>query len=82
VHEEGAQTGDHAIGSAQVGSSLPTAIQEDLMPSERRFRDDSTKATRFYKPGDGEEMVKATSISRRPPTPSFLHTARSVQAHA
>jgi len=36
VPEKGAQTGDHGIGSAPVGSSLPTAIQdEDLMPSER-----------------------------------------------
>src|SRR5215469_18133599 len=58
VHENGAQTGDKAIGSAQVGSSLPTAIQdEDLMPSERRFRDDSTKATRFHQPDDGDNRM-------------------------
>jgi hypothetical protein len=50
------KTGDHAIGNAQVGSSPPTAIQdEDLMPSQRRFRDDGTKATRFYKPDDGDD---------------------------
>ena len=48
------KTGDHAIGNAQAGSSLATAIQdEELMLSERRFRDDGTKATRFYKPNDG-----------------------------
>src|SRR5215472_4456977 len=58
VHEKGAETGDKAIGSAQVGSSLPTAIQdEDLMPSERRFRDDSTKATRFHKRDDGDDRM-------------------------
>jgi hypothetical protein len=34
------------------------AIQdEDLMPSERRFRDDSTKATRFHKPDDGDDRM-------------------------
>jgi hypothetical protein len=26
------------------------------MPSERRFRNDRTKATRFYKPDDGDRM--------------------------
>ena len=58
VHEKGAQAGDKAIGNAQVGSSLPTAIQdEDLMPSERRFRDDGTKANRFYKPDDGDDRM-------------------------
>ena len=42
--------------NAQVGISLPTAIQdEDLMPSERRFRDYGTKATRFHKPDDGDD---------------------------
>ena len=28
------------------------------MPSERRFRDDSTKATRFHKPDDGDDRMK------------------------
>src|SRR5215813_9046412 len=55
VHEKGAETGDHAIGKTQARSSLPTAIEdEQLMPSERRFRDDGTKAARFYKPDDGD----------------------------
>ena len=27
------------------------------MPSERRFRDYGTKATRFYKPDDGDDQV-------------------------
>ena len=58
MHEKGAETGDKAIASAQVGSSLPTAIQdEDLMPNERRFRDDSTKATRFHQPDDGDDRM-------------------------
>jgi hypothetical protein len=30
---------------------------EDLMPSERRFRDDGTKATWFYKPDDGDDRM-------------------------
>src|SRR5262252_3339038 len=58
THEKGAEPGDKAIGSAQVGSTLPTAIQdEDLMPSERRFRDDSTKAARFHQPDDGDDRM-------------------------
>ena len=28
------------------------------MPSERRFRDDGTKATWFYKPDDGDDRMK------------------------
>jgi hypothetical protein len=28
------------------------------MPSERRFRDDGTKATRFYQPNDGDDRMK------------------------
>jgi hypothetical protein len=27
------------------------------MPSERRFRDDGTKATRFYEPNDGDDRM-------------------------
>ena len=27
------------------------------MPSERRFRDDGTKATRFYKPNHGDDRM-------------------------
>ena len=27
------------------------------MPGERRFRDDGTKATRFYKPYDGDDQM-------------------------
>ena len=27
------------------------------MPSERRFRDDGTKATRFHKPDDGDDRM-------------------------
>jgi len=52
---------------------LPTAIQDEaLMPSERRFRDDGTKANRFYNPanGDGrmnendEDVVHAGIVSK------------------
>jgi hypothetical protein len=28
------------------------------MPSECRFREDGTKATRFYKPDDGDDRMK------------------------
>jgi hypothetical protein len=52
AHELG-EVPDAAVGNAQVGRSLPTAIQDEgLMPSKRRFRDDGTKATRFHKPND------------------------------
>ena len=80
VHEKGAETGDQAIGNAQVGSSLPTAIQnEDLMPSEHRFRDDGTKATRSYKPDDSddrmnendEDVVHAGIVSKSQKIPEF-----------
>ena len=27
------------------------------MPGERRFRDDGTKATRFYEPDDGDDRM-------------------------
>ena len=58
MHEKGAYTGDHAIGNAQLGRSLPTAIQdEDLMPSERRFRHDGAKAAWFYQPNDGDDRM-------------------------
>jgi hypothetical protein len=30
---------------------------EDLVPSERRFRHDGTKATRFYEPDDGDDQM-------------------------
>jgi hypothetical protein len=82
VHQKrnGHKPGDHAIGNAQVGGSPPTAIQdEDLMPSERRFRDDGTKATRFYKPDDGDDrmnqndwdIVHAGIVSKSQEIPEF-----------
>jgi hypothetical protein len=51
---------------------------EELMPSERRFRDDGTKATRFYKPNDGddrmnendEDVVHAGMVSKSQKTPN------------
>src|SRR5215467_2430845 len=50
--------GDHPIGNPQAGSSPPAAIQdEDLMPSQHGFGDDGTKATRFYKPDDGDNQM-------------------------
>ena len=52
------ETGDNVIGNAQLGSSLPTAIQdEELMPSERRFRHDGAKAAWFYQPNDGDDRM-------------------------
>jgi hypothetical protein len=49
------------------------------MPSERRFRDDGTKATRFYKPNDGddrmnendEDVVHAGIVSKSQKLPEF-----------
>jgi hypothetical protein len=61
-------------------SSLLAAIQhEELMPSERRFRDDGTKATRFYKPNNGddrmnekdEDVVRAGIVSKSQELPEF-----------
>ena len=66
--------------SERVGNSLPTSIQdEELMSSERRFRDDGTKATGFYKPNDGddrmnendEDVVHASIVSKSQKTPEF-----------
>ena len=81
MHEKGAEPGDHAIGNAQVGSSLPTAIQdEELMPSERRFRHDGAKAAWFYQPNDGddrmnqndEDVVHAGIVSNLKKPPEFM----------
>ena len=64
----------------QAGSSLPTAIQnEELMPGERRFCDDGTKATRFDKPDGGddrmdendEDVVHAGIVSKSQKPPEF-----------
>jgi hypothetical protein len=41
----------------RLGARLRLIQDEDLMPSERRFRDDGTKATRFYKPDDGDDRM-------------------------
>ena len=49
------------------------------MPSERRFRDDGTKATWFYKPYDGddqmnqkdEDVVHAGIVSKSQKIPEF-----------
>jgi hypothetical protein len=49
------------------------------MPSERRFRDDRTEATRFYKPNDGddrmneddEHVVHAGIVSKSQKLPEF-----------
>jgi hypothetical protein len=52
---------------------------EDLMPSERRFHHDGTKATRFYQPDDGddqmnekdEDVVHAGIVSKSQKIPEF-----------
>ena len=49
------------------------------MPSERRFRDDGTKATRFHKPDDGadrmneneEDVVHAGIVAKSTNIPEF-----------
>jgi hypothetical protein len=59
---------------------VSTAIQdEELMPSERRFRHDATKSTRFHKPDDGddrmnkkeEDVVHAGILSKSQKLPEF-----------
>ena len=66
-------------GDAQVGNSLPAAIQdEDLMPSHG-FGDDGTKATRFHKADDGddpmdendEDVVHPGIVSKSQKAPEF-----------
>jgi hypothetical protein len=50
------------------------------MPSERRFRYDGTKATRFYKPNDGdgrrdendEDVVPAGIVSKSQKIPESM----------
>jgi hypothetical protein len=41
------------------GATMVAQIQdEELMPSERRFRDDGTKATRLHKPDYGDDRMQ------------------------
>jgi hypothetical protein len=48
------------------------------MPSERRFRDDGTKATWFYKPDDGDEdVVHAGIVSKSQKLPEFSRFCNS-----
>jgi hypothetical protein len=50
-----------------------------LVPSERRFRHDGTKATRFYEPNDGDDqmnekdddVVHAGIVSKSQKLPEF-----------
>jgi hypothetical protein len=43
--KKGAQTGDNAIGRAQVGRTLASAIEDqELMPDEHRFGNHATGA--------------------------------------
>jgi hypothetical protein len=47
AHEKGAQTGDNAIGRAQLGRTLASAIEDqELMFDEHRFGNQATGASR------------------------------------
>jgi hypothetical protein len=45
------------------------------MPGERRFRDDGTKATRFYEPDDGDDRM--TRMSCMPASYQNLKKSRN-----
>ena len=48
------------------------------MPSERRFRDDGTKTTRFYKPDGGDDQMNENDddVSHRGILPKLRNLAR------
>src|SRR5437870_4787616 len=57
-HEKGAQTGDNPIRNAEVGSSFPTAIQnQQLMSHQRRFSNDGPESTRPCKSQYGDDHM-------------------------
>lgn len=52
AHEKGAQTGDNAIGRAQVGRTLAFAIEDqELMFDEHRFGNHATGTSRHCQSG-------------------------------
>src|SRR5438128_4736890 len=58
THEKGAQTGDNPIRNAEVGSSFPTAIQnQQLMSHQRRFSNDGPESTRPCKSQYGDDHM-------------------------
>jgi len=58
THEKGAQTGDDPIRNAEVGSSFPTAIQnQQLMSHQRRFSNDGPESTRPCKSQYGDDHM-------------------------
>jgi hypothetical protein len=68
VQEQGAYTGHNPVGNAPVGSSLPTALQEeDLMPGQHGFGADGTKATWFYKADEGDDQMDENDEHVVPP---------------
>jgi hypothetical protein len=57
-HEKGAQTGDNAIGRAQVGRTLASAIEDqELMFYEHRFGNHATGASRHCQSEHGDNQM-------------------------
>ena len=61
AHEKGAhggQTGDNAIGRAQVGRTLASAIEhQELMFDEHRFSNHATGASRHCQSEHGDDQM-------------------------
>ena len=58
AHEKGAQTGDNAIGRAQVGRTLASAIEDqELMFDEHRFGNHATGASRHCQSEHGDDQM-------------------------
>ena len=56
--EKSAQTGDQAIGCAEIGCSLPGSIEdEELVFDENGLGDDGTDAAGTQEPGEGGDDV-------------------------
>jgi hypothetical protein len=64
---------------ALTGSN-PAIQDEDLVPSERRFRHDGTKATRFYEPdGDRPPAGRALASAHHNPEHGWTSILRVVR---
>ena len=58
AHEQCAQTGDDPIGSAQFGSTLAAAIEDQqLMPGQHGFGNNGTDSARPCQPSHGDDQM-------------------------
>jgi hypothetical protein len=58
AHEKGAQTGDNAIGWAQVWRTLASAVEDqELMFDEHRFGNHATGASRHSQSEHGDDQM-------------------------